>query len=143
MNRFPDWPERLQRYVKQNRDNPFEWGTFDCALFACNVVQELTGVDFAESFRGAYSDKRGAALALKAFAGGDLTATVEKNAKAYGCPEVSVRRARRGDVVLCRVDGMSALAICLGATFVAAGPDGLTFHPMARAERAWSVGWSS
>ena len=142
MNRFPDWPDRLQRTIKQNRDKPFDWGTFDCALFACNVVHDLTGVDFAESFRDSYSDKRGAAMALKAFAPGGLVGTIEKIAEAHGCPEVSIKRARRGDVVLCDQDGMKALGICLGATFAAAGPDGLTFQNMTRAERAWSVGWS-
>ena len=143
MRRIPDWPERLQRLIKQNRNEPFVWGAHDCALFACNVVRELTGTDFAEAFRGAYSDKRGAAMALKAFASGGLVETIDKIAGANRCPDISIHRARRGDVVLCDQDGMKALGICLGATFAAAGPEGLTFHPMSRSERAWSVGWSS
>ena len=143
MQRHPDWPGRLLRVIKQNRYKPFEWGEHDCALFACSVVHEFTGVDFAESFRGHYSTKRGAAMALRAFAAGGLTKTVEKMADAHDCPEISVKRARRGDVVLCDQDGMKALGICLGATFAAAGPNGLTFPSMSRADRAWSVGWSS
>ena len=143
MRRIPDWPERLQRYVKQNRDEPFSWGEMDCVLFACDVVHELTAVDFAEAFRGTYSDKRGAAVALRAFASGGLLDAVQKMAAAHDCPEISVTRARRGDVVMCDQDGMKALGICLGATFAAAGPEGLMFHKMLRAERAWSVGWSS
>jgi len=38
----------------------FQYGTLDCCLFVANLVQKLTGKDYAERWRGQYADESGA-----------------------------------------------------------------------------------
>lgn len=60
MRRYSDWVLRLSSYINEVRDVPFKRGEHDCALFACNCILKMTGVDIASDFRGMYTDKAGA-----------------------------------------------------------------------------------
>ncbi len=136
--------ERLLAAVAAHRDRAFAWGTHDCCLFACDVIRDAGGVDYAAPFRGRYRTAAGAARALRRFAGGGLEAAAEKIAQDNGLEEVPPLMAQRGDFVL--VDETAgpapleaALGVCLGETFVAAGPAGTVTLPLTRARRAWRV----
>ncbi|MBF0270313.1 MAG: hypothetical protein HQL44_17165 [Alphaproteobacteria bacterium] len=118
----------------------FEWGSFDCCLWACDVVEALTGVDPAAPFRGRYKSKRGAFVALKRFAGGGMLETARKIADDLSCPEVPVKTARRGDVVLLERDDGPALGVCVGKDVAAASLTGLCLVPLKEASHAWRVG---
>lgn len=61
--RLPDWPERLSSFIAEARDKPFAFGSFDCAMFACNAVLAMTAVDIAAAYRGSY-DSQDSALKL-------------------------------------------------------------------------------
>lgn len=98
--RFPDWPERLDAYLRTTREAPFAWGSNDCALRACDAVLAITGVDIAEDFRGRYTTRAGATRVMRRLYGGNLETVAEKIAAARGMAEVRPALARRGDVVL-------------------------------------------
>lgn len=53
--RFPDWQKRLQIYLASITHKPLMYGHHDCALFAADAVQAMTGLDLAEAYRGQYS----------------------------------------------------------------------------------------
>ncbi len=112
MTRHPDWPERLKAAIEDARDLPFAWGTNDCALFACNVILEITGVDFAAEFRGRYDDRRGAIRTLNEIAGLGLEALADHLAEKHNIAEVPVAFAQRGDVMLMDMPTGPALGIC-------------------------------
>jgi hypothetical protein len=63
--RYSDWEERLAVYRDRVEEEPFVWGTHDCALFAAGCVNAMTGVDPAAAFRGTYDSRIGAAEALR------------------------------------------------------------------------------
>jgi hypothetical protein len=133
MTRVPDWTQRLDAAVEAARAQPFVWGRHDCALWAADVVLQLTGVDHAADLRGRYRTQHGA-LALIARRGG-LAAIATK---ALGYP-VRITLARRGDVCLvCRATGPS-LGICIGDRAGFTGPQGLAFLPLLECEQAWHV----
>ena len=134
LRRLDGWEERLALMVEVARHTPFAWGRHDCALFAADVVERITGVDLAASYRGCYRSAEGAARALRRQGHGGLA-----DAVAAALPEIQVARARRGDVVVVTAQGRPALGICLGAQAACAGPLGLTLLPMAVATRAWRV----
>ncbi len=142
LKRFEDWTVRLDAYLIWIGEYAFEWGTQDCALFACNVVRELTGTDIAKQFRGKYHTKAGAYAALKKFAGGGLEAIAVKIAAEYEMEEVPVRMAQRGDIVLLEgTEGPTLAIVCLDGTHVTApGPTGLVRWPVEKGSRAWRVG---
>lgn len=142
MKRFQDWPLRLEAYLAFIGEDEFSWGSNDCALFACNVTRELTGVDLGEQFRGKYRTKAGAYAALNKFSGGGLEAIATKMAAEHGMKEVRPRMAQRGDIVLVETTQGPTLAIvCMDGIHVTApGPTGLELRPLDKAQRAWRVG---
>ncbi len=129
--------ERLFDLLLARRTRVFQWGENDCALFACDLVEAATGMDYAAPFRGRYRTAAGAARALRRFAGGGLEAAAEKITQDNGLEEVPPLMAQRGDFILVDVTEGPALGVCLGETLVAAGPAGALTLPLKRARRAW------
>jgi len=142
MTRFPDWEQRLTDYIASVRMRPFEWGQHDCILFACAAAEAQTGRDAAAEYRGKYTDKAGAAKALRDIGEGTLLNTVDSQF----APK-PVGRAQRGDLVM--VDG--AVGVCMGANALFVGEErlaeatgaimreGIMAVPRALWERAWAV----
>lgn len=142
IRRNNDWPEALSAAVNAARHRPFVWGSNDCALFAADVIEAMTGTDVAKKFRGKYKTARGAAGQMKRFAGGGIPELADKIAEQYGLDAIEPAFAQRGDVVQLDAgdDIGPCLGICIGANFVAAGPDCLSEWPLVHAQRAWRIG---
>ena len=129
-----DWEIRLSALVAERIDEPFVWGANDCALFAADCIEAMTGIDPAGSVRGQWGCE-GEAVRVIAKQGG-LGAYVAR----LGLSEVPPLCAQRGDLVLHRRDGCDALAICLGDKLVGPSDSGLLFFGLGNGERAWRVG---
>lgn len=103
----------------------------------------MTGTNPAGLFPAAgITNKRSAAVALKKFAGGGVLATAKKIAAAFGMPEIAVKLAGRGDVVLVEVEAGDALGLVglSGVEAVFLHPeDGLCRVPIDSCKRAWRV----
>ncbi len=141
-----EFAERLHAAVAARRGRAFQWGRHDCCLFACDVIRDAGGVDYAAPFRGRYRTAAGAARALRRFLGapspklrpaGLLEAVAEKITRDNGLEEVPPLMAQRGDFVLVDETEGPALGVCLGSHIVAAGPTGTVLRPLAAARRAW------
>ncbi|EME71383.1 hypothetical protein H261_03203 [Paramagnetospirillum caucaseum] len=142
LTRFQDWPVRLDAAIAAARAVPFGYGPGQshCCLFSSGVVQAITGTDVYAWFRGRYRCERGAYVALRRFAGGDVPEAVARIAAECGAPEIPLALAGRGDVVLFDTPEGPAMGICLGAHLVSVTrPHGLGFLPMSAATRAWKV----
>lgn len=133
MKRLPDWQLRLEAFVHERAAVPFAWGGNDCALFAADAVQAMTGVHLCPELRS-YSNVREAARSLAALGGVRALAT-----RALGEP-VPVPFARIGDVVVVQAGKREALAICNGQTAIAPAQGGAIGFPMTQALAAWRVG---
>jgi hypothetical protein len=142
MPRRPDWPEQLADAVEKARKTPFSWGSHDCALWACEVIQRMTGVDPAASVRGTYSDAAGARAALHTLGGDTLRSVAESLATAHGFPPVAIPLAQRGDLG-CYEPGKPlwpvALGICVGAQAAFVGRGGIGMLPMSNIAVAWRI----
>ena len=133
--RLPDWPERLAALLQQRLRAAFAWGTNDCALFAADGVQALTGFDPASHLRGQYHDEAGAQAVLAAEGG--LRGLVEA---LLGQPMDNPALAQRGDLVCVVVQGAEMLGVVTGAgQWAAPGKRGLVYRPMAEVALAWRV----
>lgn len=133
--RKQDWPEIMAAAIAAARGRAFAWGSHDCCLFAADVVRAMTGVDHAAPFRGRYSTARGAAMALKRYAGGGLLAAVTR---LLGDPVPGVQ-ARRGDVVYAETALGPAIGICIGPAACFAAPAGLACLPLSACLHAWRI----
>jgi hypothetical protein len=140
------WQESLHGYFLRRQNEPFQWGTMDCCLFACDAVLELTGIDLAADFRGKYDSLLTAVKAMAAFvrvqAEEDLVEAVAvKIAEHFQIEEVPVLMAQRGDVVL--LDSPLGKGLGLvglrGTHAHCTGADGLVDVPLPECLRAWRI----
>jgi hypothetical protein len=127
-----------------NRHTPFAWGQKDCALFVCDAVLEMSGVDLGLAARGQYTTEEGATSFLStATGGGGLVEYADLIAEQHGLEVVPLRLAGRGDVVLWEHPQLGpALGIVgLDAIYaVFAGPTGIYRHRVLACQKAWRVG---
>jgi hypothetical protein len=144
--RVRHWATRaLDAFLTSRAKTPFAWGAHDCALFAADGIEAMTGTDIAADFRGEYSDEAGALAAIKTIAGGETVADAAAWCAAkHGIPEwPRPLFAQRGDLVVYEdpttkrpVSGLIHLS---GRHIVAAGPKGLMRISISRVLRAWHV----
>lgn len=136
--RFHDWEKRLREFSESKRTEPFSYGLNDCCLFACDGVTAITGVDLARDIRG-YIGEEEAAAVLDEFGG--VGGVAEFMAQQHEIVEVPVKRAKRGDVVLCEWDGKEILCLidCSSAPAMP-GDTRMTHLPRGSMKRAWSIG---
>lgn len=125
----------LGEFISANTQTPFEWGTFDCCLAAANAIHAMTGKDFAESFRGHYKTKQGAALALKRYGHGTIKDTLNS---IFG-PFKPRLKIGRGDIALVQTEQGDALGICYGGQIWCAAETGLQPLPTRLVLCCWSV----
>lgn len=131
-HRLRDWPERLAALFAASAARPFEWGSFDCCLFAADAVLAVTGHDPAADLRATYSTEAGAARVLRRHGG------VAGVAAARAGREVSPALAQPGDVGLSHHNPeLPALAVWGGCAWHQAGAVGLEVVPAESVARAW------
>jgi len=134
MTRKPDWALWLDALVTARLFEPFSWGSNDCALFAADAVQAVTGTDLAQAIRG----YRGPRQALRVLADhGGVRAIA---CAALGNPHEDIIDSRDGDIAMIVSGKREALSLVYGGMAVAPGPDGLHWVPLPNALCAWRVG---
>lgn len=50
--------KQLSDYIKENSNTPFQWGVFDCSVFASKAIEIQTGMNLRKEFEGKYFSKR-------------------------------------------------------------------------------------
>jgi hypothetical protein len=142
------WATRgYHNFLLDRADTKFAWGVHDCALFAADGIQAMTGVDIASDFRGKYSDEPSSIEAIKTVTGVD-NPTIE-DAAAYCANKHGMAErkyplmAQRGDLVVVEDSGrlIAGLIHLSGRHIVAAGENGLKriLVTPTNIKRAWKV----
>lgn len=138
------WEKALNAEVEAALTRQFEWGHFDCCLFAADCVRAITGTDIAAGYRSTYESRSGAFELVEREGG--LEAMIDRVCAEHGLEARRPELAQRGDVViLAGVDGFTVTAgVCLGTKAAVPAPErGLSFVPMVSALRVWHVQHSS
>lgn len=132
-HRLPDWQTRMEAFVRERMHTPFAWGANDCAIFAADCVQAITGQDPAPAGLRRHRTAKQAYRAIARHGGLPAIATL-----ALG-PAMAPTQAHVGDVVLVSAGKRDALAICNGQTALTPSAQGLVAVPMFDARAAWRV----
>lgn len=119
----------LAAFLREHRNRPFTWGTWDCGQIAASWVKCLTGVDHLASL-AAYTDEAGAITIIDEHGG--LAALVDSR-----LPPIHPSRARVGDLVMAGRD--LALGICCGVDSAHVSPKGIVYRKTLESVRAWRV----
>ncbi len=144
MKRQKHWDTRgYHHFLRERAHAPFEWGKHDCALFAADGVEAITGVDIAADFRGKYFDEAGAMALIQSVTGGATVADAAAwCAEKHGLKEwPKPLFAQRGDLVVFQAPTGDLVAglVHLAGHIVAVGESGLYRFPISKTLRAWHV----
>lgn len=143
LKRAEHWATReLHDFLIAREKTPFAWGTNDCALFAADAIQAMTGADIATDFRG-YSTEIGAFRKIRSVAKGEtITDAMAWCAEKFDMPEWhSPLMAQRGDLVAVEDTGrlVAGIVHLNGRHVVVVGETGLKRLPVTATKRAWKV----
>jgi hypothetical protein len=136
--RVEGWPMILSQMLREQKDQPFVWGTNDCLIFPANVVNALTGFDPAEGLRGTYDGALGAQNIVDEAGGIEALITAR-----LGIPGTrDILTGNRGDVVIMKTaygimggiidDSGSRIAVPIS------DQQTLVRFPLSKAWRVWS-----
>ena len=122
--RLANWPRLLAEYLAANRHRSFEFGVFDCCVFAAGAIQSMTGKDSLEAYRGSVTDARTSARLLDDNGGlGKMVGDI--------LSEVPISFAQRGDIVLMdSPDGRGVLGVCTGSDVAYVQAAGIELVPL-------------
>lgn len=121
--RNEDWQVGYRREIQLKQEQDFSWGKNDCALFACDVIEAMTGADPARWFRGKYDTEQGATKSLlkSPFYNGDsetfndvFKCVVRELASDHGMDQKDENDLHRGDLVLAKQNDQYKMGICIG-----------------------------
>jgi len=144
LKRAQHWATRAyHQFLLARRHTPFAWGSNDCALFAADGIQAITGTDIAADFRGKYSDEAGAMAAIKSIANGSTIADAAAwCAGKHGLTEcIHPLMAQRGDLVIVQAAQglMSGLVDLNGRHVLIPGQRGVVRLSISLITRSWHV----
>ena len=131
--RVENWAAILADHIQSSVGKPFIWGERDCCLWVADIVNDMTGVDYAAEFRGKYHSKS-EAIKLLSSKYGSLQEYLD-----VLFDEVRLTYAKRGDVVVSKFDGMHALGIVVDSRAAFTAATGLAYIPVLDCIRAWSI----
>lgn len=138
--RTKTWKNDFIEYIHANTNTVFEFGKHDCCLTACNLLQRVTGIDPADSFRETYNGPVEMFTTLKKHGGVEKIA--DKICAEYGWKEIPPLFASKGDLVMIEAGSeRHALGVVdlNGKEIICAGPIGLSRKPLSDAVKAWRI----
>jgi hypothetical protein len=142
LTRKPNWDtDAFDKFLLSRATAPFAWGSNDCALFAADAIEAITGMDIAADFRGLYRDEASAWKAIRKVCKG----TTVEDAAVYCAEKFGLREwqyplmARRGDLVVLPESGsiIAGVVHLNGRHLISVGEDGLKRFPITQVKRAW------
>tara|TARA_B100000427_G_scaffold329803_1_gene347897 strand:- start:6972 stop:7385 length:414 start_codon:yes stop_codon:yes gene_type:complete len=124
MKKKDDWATTFHVFLEENKDRPFQWGKWDCCLFANAGIKAMTGEDLIpKSLK--WKDEKTALVAINKY-GGDLQKSIAKACKAKKVPTIDKMFATTGDLVVFKEDN-PLVGLHTGYGVVAPGEEGTTY----------------
>ena len=132
--RLPDWKTHLIAYLSDAARKPYRPGVHDCALFSAGAVLAMTGVDFADGWRGRYTTLTGGLRVLRR---AGFVDHVDLAAKHF--EEVHPAFAHPGDLAVIASPLGPVLGVLQGEGIYVLTPQRLGVEVRASASRAFRV----
>lgn len=137
MKRLPDWDIKLSEFLKENRERDFEWGKWDCCIFANACLKAISGKDVIPKTLK-WTDEESAFKAIKEY-GGTLDKALEKAALAAGMEAVDVNFVTTGDLVVVMDENKPVAGISDGSRVMSPSDGGYAFSLPSTIEKAWRI----
>lgn len=136
-HRLPDWQARLIKLANGSRQRPYDYGTFDCAVFAKMAVLAVTGVTLLPGIEL----PKGFLGAAKFLIRNDLANVEELAIAALGILPGDPKRSRPGDIIVLMMGGEHHLAVRVGDAALMPADGGLAVIDPPRWISSFAIGW--
>ena len=134
-----DWVTKLMDFIQEVKNKPFEWGKWDCCIFADEALYRISGKRVIPDEIKGWETEEEAQKTIKAY-GKTLGNSLNKAAKKAGMKEIDLPYLSTGDLVLMKTEeGGEIAGICDGHWLFAPTDDGLTNKRLDMALRAWRI----
>lgn len=134
LQRADDWEARFRRVIENYAAESFAWGRADCATFAADCVEAVTGRDVLGPIRGTYGTRLAARARMKARGWNSAADAAACVLGAMGAPEIPPRFASVGDIGVTPDD---VLCVRTPVGFVSVAGVGLAKAPSV--DKAWAI----
>ena len=138
--RLTGWETRLSDFIEKLSKQSFEYGKFDCCLFAAETIKILTGVDIrTEIIPDEYQGKEEAEEVLRKYEG--IEGMANRVAERCGFKPIPVLFAQRGDIVMVNIKEADNFGVCIGKKVAFSSPSGLVFLNITSKtlKKAWRI----
>lgn len=121
----------IDAFLLEWKKKKFIWGEADCALFICDYLERIKGIDYSADYKGKYKNEIGASKQLKKNGYDNLKALADAKLK-----PIKPLFAQRGDIVMMN---NNCIGICTGHNCFFLSMEGLTAYPLSKITYAWKV----
>lgn len=128
---------KLAQFLKENRERDFQWGEWDCCIFANACLKVISGEDVIPKTLK-WKDEKSAFKAIKDY-GGTLDKALEKAALAAGMEPVEAGFVTTGDLVVVMDENKPVAGISDGSRVMSPSDGGYAFSLPSTIEKAWRV----
>ena len=133
-----NWHKGFWDFIDENKNKPFEWGTWDCCKFTDAMIQIMTGESLIPKELH-WTDKKSAFVEIKRY-GGDLLGAFAKSCKEKNILEINKNFIRCGD--LCVYEGLEEsylVGFSDGINILGVDEKGITTEPHDKIVKAWRI----
>ena len=136
MKKKEDWIDIFFEFVRENKDKPFEWGKWDCCIFANSCIKAMTGQNLIPSTLK-WKNEETAMKAIKDY-GKTLKGAVTKACKAKKLEEVKPAFITTGDLVVFKEES-ELVGISDGFNILSPSDDGIEFKSHDLIVKGWRI----
>lgn len=136
MQRVDGWEARLSAVIEREKNAPFTWGSRDCATFAADCLEAITGREVLGPLRGSYASRMASRARMRARGWQTMRQAAAGILEPLGALPVPPRFAHVGDI---GVTACGVLCVRIGDGFACRD----TLHRLAivhNVEAAWAIG---
>ena len=137
MKKNANWQVNLFKWIDNNKNRSFVWGSWDCCKATNSAIKAMTDDSLIPS-ELEWDSELTAKKAIKNY-GGNLLGAMEKACSIDGIEEVGLRSLAVGDITVYEKDGAQLVGICNGFKVLGVGDDGFDPQPNDVAIKAWRI----
>ena len=132
-----DWEIRFREFLKDNRERDFEWGKWDCCIFANECLKVICGRDIIPSTLK-WHDEISAMRAIRDY-GETLDLALDKAATEAGMYSIQTQYVTTGDLVVVLNENKPVAGISDGVRVMSPSDGGYAFSMPSLIEGAWRI----
>jgi len=137
ITKLADWQIYLHRYLSENKNRDFEWGDWDCIIFANGALKAISGANVMPS-ELEWRNEQEAIEAIHAY-GRTFANSIKMACKNAGLERIDVQQITAGDLCIYMNDNEELCGICDGFALISPSDNGYAFNKCDTARLAWRI----